>query len=123
MRFVTVMFGVSLLVSAAVAQWEPDVNLTNNPATTYMAGPSNHPIVANGDSVYVVFTDDRTGKYQVYFMRSLDDGTTWDSAVCLSGDSTNIFVPALAVSGAAVHVAWPTAQAWRSSIGVRPMPA
>jgi hypothetical protein len=102
------MLGVSLLFSAAGAQWEPDVNLTNNPSTTYMAAPSNHPIVANGDSVYAVFVDDRTGKLQVYFMRSLDDGATWDSASCLSGDSANIFTPSLAVSGPAAHVAWAT---------------
>jgi len=108
MRFVTVMFGVSLLFSAAIAQWEPDVNLTNNPSTTYMAAPNNHPICASGDSVYTVFVDDRTGVFQVYFTRSLDDGATWDSAVCLSGDSTSTFVPALAVSGPAVHVAWET---------------
>jgi hypothetical protein len=105
---VSILFGVGLILSTAAAQWEPDVRLTNDTAASYLAAPNNHPIVANGDSVYAVFVDDRTGKLQVYFTRSLDDGTTWDSAVCLSHDGGDIFTPVLAVSGAAVHVAWPT---------------
>ncbi len=97
-----------ILCSFASAQWEPDVRLTNNTATTYLANPNNHPLCASGDSVYAVFTDDRTGVFQVYFTRSLDAGTTWDTAVCLTGDSANVFYPALAVSGTTVHLAWTT---------------
>ena len=97
-----------VLCSLASAQWEPDVRLTNDPAATYIANPNNHPLCASGDSVYAVFVDNRTGKLQVYFTRSWDAGATWDSAVCLSGDSADIYSPALSVSGTAVHVAWPT---------------
>jgi hypothetical protein len=97
-----------ILCSFASAQWEPDVRLTNDPAETYTAAPNNHPLCASGDSLYTVFTDDRTGEFQVYFMRSLDAGTAWDSAVCLSADPADVFTPALAVSGATVHVVWPT---------------
>jgi hypothetical protein len=82
--------------------------LTNDTATTYLANPNNHPLCASGDSVYVLLTDDRTGVFQVYFTRSLDAGTTWDTAVCLSGDSADVSSPALAASGAAIYIAWPT---------------
>src|SRR5437763_873008 len=96
-----------LLCSFASAQWEPDVRLTNDPANSFLAAPNNHPLYASGESLYAVFTDNRTGKYQVYFTRSLDAGATWGTAVCLSADSSDIFAPALAVSGASAHLAWP----------------
>jgi hypothetical protein len=109
MRFLLALFtGSCILCSLAVAQWEPDMRLTNDTATTYLANPNNRPLCASGDSVYAAFIDSRTGKFKVYFTRSLDAGATWDTAVCLSGDTGNIWSPALAVSGAAVHVSWPT---------------
>jgi hypothetical protein len=111
MRFLIPCSVFCLLCSFASAQWEPDVRLTNDPASTFTAAPNNHPVCANGDSVYAVLTDNRTGTYQVYFTRSFDAGTNWDSVVCLSADSADIFTPALAVSGATVHVAWPTRSA------------
>ena len=109
MRFLLALCSAScVLCSLAFAQWGPDLRLTNDTATTYLANPNNHPLCANGDSVYAVFIDSRTGKLQVYFSRSLDAGATWDTAVCLSGDTGNIWSPTLAVSGKTVHVAWPT---------------
>ena len=109
MRLVTVVFGVALLLSAARAQWEPDVRLTNDPANSFLANPNNHPIAAVGDSIHVVFTDNRTGGYQVYYLHSLDAGATWDTAVQLSNDSAGrIFNPSIAATGATVHVAWPS---------------
>lgn len=94
------------MVSLAFAQWEPDVRLTNDAASTFLSNPNNHPIVASGDTIHAVFVDDRSGKFQVYYTRSLDGGVTWDSALCMSNDSSNLFYPALGVSGATVHLAW-----------------
>ena len=97
-----------LSVGIAFGQWEPDQRLTNDPANSFLANPNNHPLCVSGDSVYAIFSDDRTGAFQVYLTRSWDAGTTWDSAVCLSNDLGHIFYPALAVSGEAVHLAWTT---------------
>ena len=108
MRLSTLCSVFCLLCSFASAQWEPDVRLTNNPASSFLGNPNNHPLCSNGDSLYALFTDDRTGKFQVYFTRSWDAGTTWDSAVCLTGDSADVLYPALAVSGPVVHLVWTT---------------
>lgn len=108
MRLSVLCSGLCILCSLASAQWELDVRLTTDPANSFLANPNNHPLCVSGDSVYAVFTDDRTGTFQVYFTRSWDAGTTWDSTVCLTADSADILYPALAVSGALVHVAWPT---------------
>ncbi len=97
-----------LLLSTATAQWEPDQRLTEDTAGTYTAAPNNHPVCLSGDTLYIAFTDSRDGKFNVYFIRSFNAGTSWENPVQLSSDTTNILWPSLAASGALVHVAWPT---------------
>jgi hypothetical protein len=94
-----------LSVGSAFGQWEPDQRLTNDPADSYLCG--QQCIVADGDTLHVIFTDNRTGGYSIYYMRSLDAGVTWDSAVQLSpGDSNRIFSGVIAADGPDVHVVW-----------------
>jgi Neuraminidase (sialidase) len=94
-----------LTLSSAFAQWEPDVRLTNDPADSYLCG--QQCIVAVGDTLHVIFTDNRSGWYDVYYSRSTDAGATWDSAVCVSlSDSNRIFSATVAAAGADVHIAW-----------------
>jgi len=93
------------LLTVAPAQWEPDVRLTNDPANSFLCG--QQCIAAVGDTLHVIFNDDRTGRYEVYYTRSLDAGVTWDSAVRVSpGDSNRIFSATVAASGAEVHISW-----------------
>jgi hypothetical protein len=94
-----------ILCSFASAQWEPDVRLTNDPANSFLCG--QQCIVAVGDTLHVIFTDDRSGWYDVYYTRSTDAGATWDSAARVSlTDSNRIFSATVAASGANVHIAW-----------------
>jgi hypothetical protein len=94
-----------ILCSFASAQWEPDVRLTNDPADSYLCG--QQCIVAVGDTLHGIFTDNRSGWYDVYHTRSTDAGATWDSAVRVSlSDSNRIFGATVAAAGADVHIAW-----------------
>lgn len=67
-------------------------------------------IAASGNAVYVVWEDDRSGLGDIYFNRSLNNGTSWlfrdvrlDRDVAGSGNS---FTPQVAASGNAVCVVW-----------------
>jgi hypothetical protein len=105
MRFLVPSSLFCLLCSFAFAQWEADVRLTDDPANSFLCG--QQCIVAVGDTLHVIFTDDRSGWYDVYYTRSTDAGVTWDSAVCVSlSDSNRIFSATVAASGAEVHIAW-----------------
>jgi hypothetical protein len=99
------MLLIAGLAGVAVAQWEPDQRLTDDPANSFLCGQSC--IATRGDTVHVIFVDDRTGEFNVYYTRSLDAGVTWDSAVRVSpGDSNRIFGATIAASGSRIHVAW-----------------
>jgi len=59
--------------------WKPEVRLTNDPNQS--RGPR---VVAEGETVHVVFGDDRTGSYQLYYLNSTDNGNTWGSLTQLT---------------------------------------
>jgi len=86
--------------------WEGEQRLTN---ALFASAPSG--IVVNGSNIHVVFVDDRTGTFGLYYIRSTDDGVTWDDGQGNIGDaqliSTNEVIDgAITVNGSAVHIVW-----------------
>ena len=106
--FVLLTFFPLLLVSpsAVHAQWEPDVRLTYNDSSSSTSWPNARCIVARGDTVHVVWYDQRDGNLEVYYKRSTDSGISWSSDTRVSFDSSWSEHPSVAASGAVVHVAW-----------------
>ena len=71
------------------------------------AGDSRSPAVAlNGSNIYVVWFDDTTGNFEIYFKRSTDGGATWQSANRLTNNAADSEYPDIAVSGANIYVVW-----------------
>lgn len=105
MRYIALLTLALGLADPVFAQWEPDVRVTDDPANSFLCG--QQCLVALGDNLHVVFVDNRSGDYNVYYTRSFDAGVTWDSAVRVSpGDSNRIFGATIAAAGSDVHVAW-----------------
>ncbi len=101
--------------------WDPDRRLTYssgaqtsiNFGAAIRDSPAHaaHPSVAvSGDVVYVAYVDSRDGNEEVYYLRSLDRGTTWQPAVRLSEVPHNSYTPTIAAHGTYVYVAWTDAR-------------
>ncbi|MFH0847733.1 MAG: sialidase family protein [Chloroflexota bacterium] len=85
----------------AGATWTADENLTKNPSE------SEHPkIVAQGDTLYVVWRDNRDGKYEIYYKRSTDGGQSWSTDRKLTHGAGRSYWPVLAVSNDLLHLLW-----------------
>ena len=82
--------------------WGPDVQVT------VVAGPQGMPSVAVvGGCVHVVWVDFSVmGNSEIYFSRSVDGGTTWDTPVQISNAPGFSASPSIATYGSNVHVAW-----------------
>ena len=92
---------------SALAQWEPDQRLTDDPASSRTAENSNTWTVgAGGDTVHVVWTDNRDSNDEIYHQRSTDGGMTWGSDQRLTNADRRSWCPSVAVAGAKVHVVW-----------------
>ena len=77
-------------------------NLSNNPGNS-----TDARITLFGNNVYVVWTDDTTGNGDIYFKRSVDNGTTFAEIENLSINSTSPSTgPEVSAVGKNVYVVW-----------------
>ncbi len=84
--------------------WEQEVRLTNS------AGDSKYPSIAVDSLGYLhmVFFDNRTGNFEVYYKRSIDRGVTWEQEINLSQTPNSIsrFTSVATDPLGGVHVVW-----------------
>jgi len=81
--------------------WQATKKITNN------AGTSIRPDMAcDSSSVYLVWYDNTTGNYEIYFRKSVDNGSTWQTAQQLTNSAGNSDYPHIAVGGSNVYVVW-----------------
>jgi len=96
-------FGVLFLSpTESQAQWQPDVRLTNDTATSFASS-----IAASGNVLHVVWTDDRDGiDDEIYYKRSTDSGVSWGADTRLTNNSADSDKPSVTVSGSVVYIVW-----------------
>ncbi|MGB3341350.1 MAG: T9SS type A sorting domain-containing protein [bacterium] len=104
-RFIswTIIF---LSTSCLFAQWEPDDRLTFNDSISSTFLNYAWCIGAAGDTVHIVWDDTRDGHWEVYYIRSLNAGLTWELDTRLSDYPDCSMHPAIGVSGSNVHTIW-----------------
>ncbi len=81
--------------------WEGEVRLTYAPR-----GSSNHRLALYGESLHLTWYDDRSGSFDVYYMRSTDNGATWGEEVLLATSSDDQGPQAISAYDSNVHVIW-----------------
>ena len=98
---------ILLLPLGLSAQFTPEAKVTNSPGKSTTSFNNANVMVANGDIVHLVYTDDRGLKGEVYYQRSIDGGVSWQKAVQLTTDDGSFSgYPTIAVLNNEVHVAW-----------------
>lgn len=90
------------LVMALPAGWSDDRRLTLS------AGLSLAPsvITDNGNAVFVVWSDDRTGNWDIFFTRSLDSGKSWSMEINLTSNAADSFSPHLSWDNGRLLLTW-----------------
>ncbi len=82
--------------------WDGEYGLTDDDA------PSIQPAMAVGPDgrVRLVWSDRRSGVFQLYHASSTDDGVTFSPPAQLTFDGIGAWEPVLSVSGGRLHLAW-----------------
>jgi len=81
--------------------WNTAKNVSNT------AENSNFPAVAaSGANVYISYSDYSKGNDEIFFKRSLNNGTSWQNFKRLTNTSGASQNSAISVSGANIYVAW-----------------
>ena len=107
MRTYTLSFLVALLAVSVAAEWDPSIRLTTSDSASHNSmTPARSIAVGPSGCIHVVFYDHRTGSDQIYYKRSSDSGAAWSADTLLSNGAGFKGEPAVAASGACVHVVW-----------------
>jgi hypothetical protein len=95
---------VLLTSLAANAQWEPEVKLSTDETAAGLNENMGHCIIANGDTVHVVWMDTKGKDQGIYYKRSADKGATWGPDTRISATTAIDTMPLLAQSGTTLHL-------------------
>jgi BNR repeat-like domain len=82
---------------------------TSSRRLTWNSGGSGYPSIGAGPygKIHVVWEDDTPGKYEAFYKRSTDGGTTWETSRQISSISGEASYPVLAVDPSAnIHAVW-----------------
>ena len=60
----------SFLIHNCFGQWQPDVRLTNDPASSYTSTNNAWCVASSGNVVHVVWYDNRDGNNEIYYKRN-----------------------------------------------------
>lgn len=107
-NLITVFFIVTILFISQISfcQWQNDLRLTNNSSRSWLTSGNVKSIAASGTVIHVVWQDDRDGNWEIYYLRSPDNGESWGSETRLTNNSSTSEYPSVCVEGSFVHVVW-----------------
>ncbi len=104
--FVGAILGLAILRGQAIAQWDIPRRLTYHDSASYLSNNSQFPIAVVGDTIHLVWWDYKTGKGDLYYRRSLDNGVTWEPERCIVSDSFWQGYPSLLAIRETLHLVW-----------------
>ena len=107
----SIIFGLLLFVSStSLCYLSPSYSQVNVPSPQTLSnspGNSTNPQIAlYNNNLYVVWSDDSTGNGDIYFKRSVDNGTTFGSLENLSNSPGNSTNPQIALYNNNLYVVW-----------------
>ena len=106
MKITTLIIFIIISVSSVIAQWQPEVRLTNNNSESHTSSNNAWCVASSGSVVHVVWHDYRDGNSEIYYKRSIDGGVSWIADMQLTNDPASSWNPSVTVSGSVVHVVW-----------------
>ncbi|RPI19117.1 MAG: T9SS C-terminal target domain-containing protein [Ignavibacteriae bacterium] len=81
--------------------WESDLRLTYDTANSMYSS-----ISASGNNIFVAWGDNRNGNYEIYGIKSTNNGINWSNDIRLTNNSSISNFPNIVISDNIFHVVW-----------------
>jgi hypothetical protein len=78
------------------------INLSNDPSNSQNAALA----VSRNDGIYVAWTDNFIGTYEVFFTKSMDGGNTFSTVMVISSNVARALSPSISANGNNVYAVW-----------------
>jgi S1-C subfamily serine protease len=78
------------------------INLSNDPSNSQSASIA----VSRNDSVYIAWTDNFIGTYEVFFTKSMDGGSTFSKAMVISSNVARALSPSISTYENNIYAVW-----------------
>ncbi len=95
-----------LFLNLSLAQWEPEVRLTNNTHASETSFNNSWGLAATGELVHALWFDDRDGNYEIYYKRSTNQGKSWGTDTRLTNNTDESRYPSVSADGDILHLVW-----------------
>ena len=95
-----------LSISFCFPQWQPDMRLTNDTASSETSYNNAWCVGSGGSYVHIVWSDNRDGNYEIYYKRSSDNGISWGADTRLTNNSFSSTSPSISVYSSYIHILW-----------------
>lgn len=102
------LFLALLPALGALAQWWPEVRVTNDPNISNTS--LRRCLAASGDTVHLAWSDDCMPFPTIHYTRSLDAGLNWDTEQMLTPGDSLAEEPCIVSAGNMVHIVWYTCE-------------
>ena len=81
--------------------WGPDIRMTDN-----VYNSQQPTIDASGQNVILMWDDNISGNYEIYYKRSTDAGLTWGAETRLTNSAGSSLNPSVKLQGSNVYAVW-----------------
>jgi hypothetical protein len=99
--FLVLYENIALAVEPKSIYFGEEINISKNNGTSELP-----QVTAEGNNVYVVWQDNTSGNYDVYFAHSQDNGKNFESVKNLSKNNGTSELPQVTAEGNNVYVVW-----------------
>jgi len=86
--------------SSVVEGWSDDRQLT------YLNNSNLPSIATDGRVLHLVWSDNRSGNYEIYYKKSVDNGRTWTEDKRLTNSQSHKAIPKIICFGNVLHIVW-----------------
>lgn len=86
--------------------WTDDMRLTNEKNSSYLSWNNSNPLFIKDSIIGIFFYDNRLGNYNIYLLKSYENGESWNEEIPITTDNLNNIFPSISNKGDTIFLVY-----------------